>query len=174
MVVNVKQIDEQDGLEVHHLYAEGEPELRSEDSRIIGRPALDLQATRDGDKVDLVGSVKATIEQDCDRCLTAFSTALNQSFDLSYVPARPASPMEEKELGGDDLSTAFYQGEEIDLDDLVREQIELALPMSRLCKSDCRGLCPECGANLNEQECNCTVEQIDPRWSALKELKTDN
>jgi uncharacterized protein len=175
MVVNINQINEEDGLEVHHTYAEGEPELRSEDSRLVGRSALDLQATRDGDKVKLVGSVTATVEYDCDRCLKPFSTALNQSFDLSYLPAvRPASLLEEKELGGDDLSTAFYQDEAIDLDDLVREQIELALPMSRLCDQECRGLCPECGANLNEQECDCFVEQVDPRWAALKELKSDN
>jgi uncharacterized protein len=175
MVVNIHQINEEDGLAVHHLYGEGEPELRSEDSRLIGRPALDLQATRDGDKVRLVGSVKATVEYDCDRCLTAFSTPLDQSFDLLYMPAlRPASAMEEKELGGDDLSTAFYQDDVIDLDDLVREQIELALPMSRLCDDECRGLCPECGANLNEQQCDCFFERVDPRWAALKELKSDN
>ena len=175
MVVNVNQISEDDGLFVHHLYDEGEPALRSEDSRIKGRPALDLQAARDGDNVKLVGSVKATVEYDCDRCLTAFSTPLNQSFDLLYLPARrPASAQEEKELSGDDLSTSFYQDDLIDLDDLVREQIELAMPMSRLCDRNCRGLCPQCGGNLNEQECDCSFEQVDPRWAALKELKSDN
>ncbi len=175
MVVNKNQISEENGLAVHHRYSEGEPELRSEDSRIVGRPALDLQATRDGDKVMLVGSVKATIEYDCDRCLTAFSAPLDQSFDLLYVPAvRPASAQEEKELDSDDLSTAFYQDDVIDLDDMVREQIELALPMTRLCDEQCRGLCPECGANLNEQRCDCSIEQVDPRWAALKELKSDN
>jgi uncharacterized protein len=175
MVVNINQISEEDGLAVHHRYNEGEPELRSEDSRIKGRTALDLQATREGDKVRLVGSVKATVEYDCDRCLTAFSTPLDQSFDLSYVPAvRPASAQEEKELASDDLSTAFYQDDVIDLDDVVREQIELALPMTRLCDEQCRGLCPECGANLNEHQCDCSFEQVDPRWAALRELKSDN
>ena len=175
MVVNINHISEEEGLAVHHTYGEGEPHLRGEDSRIVGRPALDLHATRDGAKVKLVGGVKATVEYACDRCLTAFSTPVDQSFDLLYVPAvRPASPLEEKELGGDDLSTAFYVDDCIDLDDVVREQIELAMPMSRLCDSDCRGLCPECGGNLNEQQCDCRVEQTDPRWAALKEFKSDN
>lgn len=172
MIIFVSQISEDEGLCVHHLYPEGEPGLAGDESRLSGRPVLDLKATREADKVRLVGSVKATVVIECDRCLAPLSVPVDQSFDLLYVPpARPASAHDEKELGEDDLSVSFYQGQAIDLDDLVREQIELTLPMARLCAEGCRGLCPHCGANLNQGQCDCSSEEIDPRWAALKDLK---
>ena len=171
MNINVSQISEDEGLDIHHLYTEGEPDLGSDYSRLTGRPELDLQATRAGDEVRLVGNLKATVEIDCDRCLKPLTMAVDQSFDLLYVP--PAKTSAEKELGDDDLSIGFYQDEVINVDDVVREQVELALPMTRLCSEECRGLCPECGANLNEGDCLCADSQVDPRWSALKELKSN-
>ena len=175
MDINVSQIREDEGLSVRHLYPEGEPELRDEDARLRGRTGLNLHATRDGDKVEVAGDIKANVELICDRCLTHFSLPVEQSFDLLYVPA-PSSgrPQEEKELDDDDLSVSVYEAEAIDLDDLVREQIELALPMVRLCKESCAGLCLECRANLNEGPCACKPEQADARWDALKSLKLDS
>jgi uncharacterized protein len=96
---------------------------------------------------------------------------VEQSFDLLYIP--PLRVEDERELGEDDLAVGFYQNQVIEVDDLVREQIELALPMGRLCKQDCRGLCPHCGANLNQVECGCSAEVVDPRWEALRVLKSD-
>ena len=172
MDVNVSQISEFDGLTIQHVYADGKPELRGEDSRIVGRPALKLYATREGEKVRLVGSLSAAVQIDCDRCLTPISMPVQQSFDLLYIP--PLRAAEEKELGDDDLSVAFYQHQVIDLDDLVREQIELALPMGRVCNEECKGLCPGCGANLNQQSCACRVDQVDSRWAALNRLKSES
>lgn len=137
---------------------------------MIGGAELNLHATREGERVELVGEVTAVVGFECDRCLAALSVPVEQSFDLLYVP--PLSTQDERELEVDDLSIGFYQGEAIDADDLVREQIELALPMARLCSEECRGLCPECGTNLNVRECACKNEQADSRWSALKELKS--
>jgi uncharacterized protein len=172
MDVNVSQISELDGLTIRHVYADGEPELRGQDGRVVGRPALNLSATRDGDKVRLVGSLSAAVQIDCDRCLAPISMPVEQNFDLLYIP--PLRAADEKELGDDDLSVAFYQHQVIDLDDLVREQIELALPMGRLCSNECKGLCPECGTNLNQQPCACRVDQVDIRWAALNRLKSDS
>ncbi|HXG68329.1 MAG TPA: DUF177 domain-containing protein [Blastocatellia bacterium] len=173
-ILNVYQISEHEGLKVNLRYEEGQPDLGSEDGRIVGRPNLQLQADRDGDRVQLTGHVKAAVAFECDRCLKPLSVQVDQNFDLLYTPPIGGGAPEEKELGVDDLSTAFYQGQGINLDDLVREQVVLTLPMGRLCGEECRGLCPECGANLNEGKCACKVEQVDPRWAALKELKTDN
>ena len=172
MDVNVSQISEYDGLTIQHVYAEGEPRLSGDDSRVIGRTALNLNASRKGDKVRLVGSLSAAVEIDCDRCLTPVSMPVDKTFDLLYIP--PLRADEEKELEDDDLSVAFYQRQVIDLDDLVREQIELALPMGRLCGEECRGLCPECGTNLNEAECTCEVDPADSRWGALSRLKSES
>src|SRR5437764_12974687 len=171
MEIQVAQISEEDGLDIHHLYPEGKPVL-GEDTRLIGQTEIDLQATRAAQQVQLVGSVTATVGFECDRCLTPLSAKVEQSFDLLYLP--PLGAGDEHELHDDDLSIAFYPGETIDVDDLVREQVELALPMARLCSAACRGLCPQCGANLNQGECACAAEQIDPRWTALKDLKTNH
>ncbi|HSF22989.1 MAG TPA: DUF177 domain-containing protein [Blastocatellia bacterium] len=169
MNINVAQVSEDEGLTIHHLYPEGEPALVGSDNRLIGRPELHLQVTREGGKVQLVGELHAAVSFDCDRCLKPLTISVEQAFDLTYVP--PGGLDEEKELGDADLQVAFYTDQVIDLDDLVREQTELALPMSRLCNSECRGLCPVCGANLNDGDCLCTPEDVDPRWAALSELK---
>ncbi len=175
MIIVVGQISEEDGLRIHHLYPEGEPHLEETDSRIKGRPALSLTATRTGDEVRLEGKLKAEVEFDCDRCLKVLSQPIDQTFDLVYIPPlKPSGSHDEKELGNDDLSVGFYQGQALDLDDVVREQVELALPMSRVCKEDCLGLCQQCGADLNEGRCLCETSENDPRWSALRELKFDN
>lgn len=175
MIINVNQIIEDKGLTVHHLYQEGEPELANEDSRITGRSILDLRADRKGDRVKIAGSISSQVQIFCDRCLAPLSIPVAQNFDLLYIPPLGARASdEEMEIDPDDLSIGFYQGQTIDLDDLVREQIELALPMARLCSQECRGLCPDCGANLNQKECTCAPEQTDPRWAALKELKSGN
>jgi uncharacterized protein len=171
MKIIVAQISEDEGLNLRHVYPEGEPGLGEEDTRLVGSPELNLQATRAGQRVRLVGNLAATVGFDCDRCLKPLEAAIDQSFDLLYVP--PLGIGEEKELGDDDLSTSFYQGEAIEVDDLVREQVALALPMARLCSEDCRGLCPECRANLNRESCSCVVKEVDPRWAALERLKSD-
>ena len=170
MNIVVAQISEDEGLSVRHLYPEGEPGLIGEEGRLIGQSELNLQALRAGDKVELIGSVKAVVGFECDRCLKPLSVPVEQSFDLLYVP--PLGTGDERELGDNDLSMGFYQGDSIDVDDLVREQIELALPMARLCSEECRGLCPECGANLNDGECACKIEQADARCAGLAELKS--
>src|SRR5947199_9767087 len=171
MEIQVAQISEDEGLEIRHLYPEGKPAL-GEDARLVGPTEVDLQATRAAEKVRLVGSLAATVAFECDRCLAPLSAKVEQSFDLLYLP--PLGVGEEHELHDDDLSIAFYQGQTIDVDDLVREQVELTLPMARLCSEACRGLCPQCGANLNQGECACAIEQIDPRWAALKDFKTNH
>lgn len=170
MNIAIDQISEDEGLSVHHLYPEGEPGLMGGEGRLIGRPELNLKATRAGHRVELVGTVNAVVGFECDRCLGSLSVSVEQPFDLLYVP--PLGTGNEKELGENDLSIGFYQDETINVDDLVREQIELALPMARLCRDDCRGLCADCGANLNDGDCACSYEQADERWAALEGLKS--
>ncbi|MEK6287945.1 MAG: DUF177 domain-containing protein [Acidobacteriota bacterium] len=170
MNIVVAQISEDEGLSVHHRYPAGELGLSGEDGYAIGQTEVSLRANRDAKKVALVGSVSALVEFECDRCLATLSVPVVESFDLVYVP--PHGTGEEHELGEDDLSLGFYQDGIISVDDLTREQIELALPMARLCTEECRGLCPECGANLNHAECACNGE-VDTRWAALKELKSN-
>lgn len=167
MIIYVSQISEEKGLTVGHHYPEGEPGLRSEDMRIVGCPELKARITRAGFEVRLAGQLRADVEVDCGRCLAPVLFPVNERFDLFYIP--PIGSDEERVLAEDDLAVGFYQGDVIDLDDLVREQIELAIPMSRLCDDRCRGLCQTCGANLNEGPCACDLNPVDPRWAALSD-----
>lgn len=169
MNINVAQVSEDEGLAIHHLYPAGEPALRGDEHRLTGSAELSLRAARKGRKLRLTGSLSAAVSFDCDRCLKPLTIPVEQAFDLTYVP--PIRTVEEKELADDDLLVAFYTDQVIDVDDLVREQIELALPMSRLCSDECPGLCPKCGSDLNEKTCTCKQEDLDPRWTALRQLK---
>jgi uncharacterized protein len=168
MKINVAQIREDEGLTIHHSYGEGDPSLGDE-TRLLGHTELDARLAREGDTVEVEGELSATVEFDCDRCLAPVKVPISQHFDLTYVP--PIGTGDERALGDADLSIGFYREDVIDIDDLVREQIELALPMTRLCSDDCRGLCPDCGINLNEGRCACSEPHGDPRWSALKDMK---
>ncbi|HLG18101.1 MAG TPA: DUF177 domain-containing protein [Blastocatellia bacterium] len=173
MIINVTQISEDEGLDLTHLYPEGEPALAGGEIRIVGSPSLKLHASREDDRVNLTGSVSAKVQLDCDRCLKPLYVDVDQSFDLEYIPSGSITASE-RVLGQDDLMTGFYLNQLIDLDDVVREQIELSLPMSRLCNDECKGLCGICGARLNDEPCTCGVDNRDPRWEALRELKIND
>jgi uncharacterized protein len=91
-------------------------------------------------------------------------------FELRYVPQVENAGDAEREIDEDDLTTAFYREGLLDVIEMLREQFQLALPMKPLCAESCRGLCPECGANLNRAECGCRPTWVDPRLAPLKEL----
>jgi uncharacterized protein len=120
----------------------------------------------------LSGHLRGELELLCSRCLEAFATPVVTDFDLTYVPRAENVGEGEVEVEEDDLSTAFYLDDQIDLGQLIAEQFQLALPMKPLCRDDCRGLCPQCGTNLNTGSCDCNVKWSDPRLEALKQLKT--
>ena len=91
-------------------------------------------------------------------------------FDLLYLPHQRNAGEGEIEVEDDDLTTAYYRDEQIDLGQLVVEQFLLAIPMKPLCRESCRGLCPECGTNLNMSTCSCVRAWSDPRLDGLKSL----
>lgn len=134
---------------------------------------LAFEILKDKDRFRLVGRVQTTLELSCSRCVDAFPLDVASPFDLRYSPAaEAASEATESEIGEDDLDTSYYTDEQIDLNELLREQFYLALPMKPLCREDCRGLCPQCGTNLNTGACSCTPAWEDPRLAALKALQT--
>jgi uncharacterized protein len=115
--------------------------------------------------------VKTTLELPCSRCLEPFSWPVDAEFDLRYQPHSANTGEGEREVEEDDLTTAFYENDQIDLGQLMREQFYLSLPMKPLCKDDCRGLCSTCGGNLNSVDCGHKAEWDDPRLAALKAFK---
>jgi uncharacterized protein len=121
----------------------------------------------------LAGHLGGTLELTCSRCLEPFGLPVESEFDLRYVPRSENRGEGEREceIQEDDLTTAFYADDQIDLGQLMGEQFQLALPMKPLCADDCRGLCPHCGTNLNTGACNCRQTWDDPRLAALKAFK---
>lgn len=110
----------------------------------------------------------------CVCCLTEFQLPLAARFRYILCPQSNGNFASEKELeqGTGDLEVAYYQGERIDLRPLVREQIYLALPQNPHCKDNCLGLCPQCGVNLNEESCACTLSSKESSpFAVLKKFK---
>ena len=130
---------------------------------------LDIQKLG-SDAYGVTGRVAARLEVLCSRCLEPFEVPVDADFELRYVPQTENTGDGEREIGEDDLTTAYYREGMLDLVELMREQFVLALPMKPLCRDDCRGLCPECGTNLNKGQCDCTPRWEDPRLAALKSL----
>ncbi len=160
-----------DGLIFKHQYKAAELDTREYDFELEGPPLVDGRATRAGLDMRLRGSIKATISATCDRCLNEVKIPVEIPFDLFYTPADPgAEYSSEHELNERDLDFAVYENDQIDLDGLILEQLELSLPSRVLCREDCRGLCPQCGADLNVEQCECQA-LIDPRWQALADIK---
>jgi uncharacterized protein len=122
-------------------------------------------------EVRVRGELSVRLEVECDRCLEAAVYPIESRFDLFYRPANSGFLEEEVGIDQGEAEIAFYDGEEFDLRDLVREQVLLQLPMQRLCRPDCRGICPQCGANRNLIDCGCQPANPDDRWSALREWK---
>jgi len=140
--------------------------------RVVAPVSLAFDIYKDKDVFRLIGTVQTTLELPCGRCLEPFSLPVDAAFDLRYHSAAANAGDEEREIAEDDLSTAFYENDEIDLGQLMREQFYLALPMKPLCQEACQGLCAVCGTNLNRGSCDCTRQWDDPRFAVLKTLKT--
>jgi uncharacterized protein len=90
---------------------------------------------------------------------------------LEYIPGSEYESSDVAELTEAEMSVAVFDGEAIDVDEIMKEQILLAVPTRMLCREDCKGICPECGIDKNTGECQCVTDDIDPRWAALKNLK---
>lgn len=123
-----------------------------------------------GDAFRAVGTARTALEMACGRCLEPFRVPVHANFDLRYVPEVQNTGEDEQEIGDEDLATAYHREGLIDVIELLREQFQLALPMKPLCSADCKGLCVECGANLNRTTCGCQPRWEDPRLAALKGL----
>jgi uncharacterized protein len=122
-------------------------------------------------QTNIEGTVAFAADIDCTRCLKPVSQSSLFNFDVVYVTPEDFASERDKEVLTSDLSTDVLPDHRIDLNDVVREQILLNLPEQVFCKDECKGLCSKCGADLNLLSCNCDEDEIDPRWSALKNLK---
>jgi uncharacterized protein len=151
-------------------------------------------------EIRVTGQVKVRLQSECDRCLEPAGFPIDSSFELYYrpvadgyldvnanrvagnnaarrgrrpeaaIPAR-AVRVEEKALDAGEAEMGFYEGDGLELNDVLREFVLLALPMQKLCDENCKGICPVCGQNRNQNECRCQSNAGDDRWAALKEIR---
>lgn len=141
--------------------------------RLVDAVVLAADIHRDKDQFRLVGKVRTTLELVCSRCLEPFRAPMDESFDVLFLPHAVSTGddgSDEKKVEDDDLTTAYYSDQVIDLGQLLQEQCYLAVPMKPLCREDCRGLCTICGTNLNTTTCGCTESWEDPRLAPLRTL----
>lgn len=113
------------------------------------------------------GHLDTRLEMECDRCVAQMELGVEQNFDLSYRPVSVIARAEEVEVNSDELEVGFYSGEGVELADMVREQVMLTLPMKRICRPDCQGLCPICGSNLNLKKCDCRQQAVNSPLAVL-------
>jgi uncharacterized protein len=131
-----------------------------------------LNFNRHPDHIRITGKIEGSLGVTCHRCLGRFVLLLNEPVDIYLVADARAPKAEEKELVRDELAHEFFDGEVVEVDQLVAEQIFLALPVKVLCSDDCKGLCPGCGANLNEEACRCKAGGRQSPFAKLKLIKT--
>ncbi len=170
MQIDIERLTE-DGQSFAHTYGPADLSLADERARLLSAAQVAGHLRRKQQRVHAQGAVVTEIEVYCDRCLAPVVMPVKAEFDVSYDPPGTNEASEHIELQPEDLATAVYVGEQLDLDELVREQILLALPMRSLCGADCKGLCPTCAVNRNEQNCACAQQESDPRWAGLAALK---
>ncbi|HEY2434160.1 MAG TPA: DUF177 domain-containing protein [Vicinamibacterales bacterium] len=144
------------------------PETRDEDYAVVAPVHLVMDVRKDGAAYRVTGHVRTRLQLECGRCLEGFETPVDSAFELRYVPESARAESEEAEVAEDDLTTAYYRDETLDLGELMHEQFVLALPMKPLCSEACQGLCPTCGTNLSKGACGCPPEWKDPRLGALQ------
>ncbi|MDP9169714.1 MAG: DUF177 domain-containing protein [Acidobacteriota bacterium] len=127
-----------------------------------------------GGEVRVKGHVKTSLETICDRCLGRAGFGIDTEFDLFYKPVESA-PTNEAEIAIDEgeAEMGFYELPGLVLEDILREQVLLQLPMQKVCSEACRGICPLCGANRNEVDCDCEAHPGDDRWLALKDIQIE-
>ena len=147
---------------------------QEQDTNVLGFEVplrAEIEIYRAGDKHVLEGHMETRIVARCDRCLESFGLDARSHFEAYYTSPVSDQPLEERELIEEDMAVDFIRGEEIDVDDILREQIYLSLPVKLICRPDCLGLCPQCGANLNAAPCRCRLESGHPGFSILKNMK---
>jgi uncharacterized protein len=131
---------------------------------------VDVSYYRAGTELFFEGDLQASTTAICARCAEEFAAPSGRDFRFILAP-KSVGFADEKDIRDEDLEFSLYDGDQIDLSPLIREQFLLSLPTRPLCSDDCRGLCPKCGVNLNHTQCECSEETGHPGFAALRNLK---
>jgi uncharacterized protein len=172
MFLNVKELAVQKA-NLRQSFAPGAVDYHTPDLRQVDPLEVRGSAELVEGQIHITGQLRTRLEMVCARCLEPVVEEVGRDFDLFYRPLHSIQREEEMRLKLDDTEMAFFQGEGLFLTDVLAEQVLLSIPMKVICRSDCRGLCPHCGTNLNTDDCRCSRQALDPRTAPLGRFKQD-
>jgi uncharacterized protein len=160
-------------IRIRKSYVPGTVDFHSADFRQTEPLEVGATAELIEGQIRVFGHMHTRLEFTCARCLEPVAEEVSKDFDLFYRPAVKPPKHEEIHLTEEDVDIGFFQGNGVFLADVLAEQVNLLVPMKTICRSDCRGLCSHCGANLNHEECRCENHSVDPRFAPLARFKQD-
>lgn len=158
----------EDGLDI-----EFEETLETDAFRTFSPVKAKLRVDKVSSEILVNGSIRALVEMQCSRCLNNFTNKTDININVVYHPVDELKGEDRHEIKDDELDTGFYRDEQLDTNELLKEQMILNMPMKPLCSESCRGICLRCGKNLNIDTCECRQEEPDPRLVELKKLLDD-
>lgn len=144
------------------------------DGEFLAPIKVRLKVIRVSDMIEVEGNVETRVRLSCSRCLQDFETPLENRFALTYTRELPDvadAPEEGAELNADEMGLVPFRGDEINLQETIQEQVVIAFPLRPLCSQDCKGLCPQCGADLNAGTCGCRRNSFSMKFAALKDFQ---
>jgi DUF177 domain-containing protein len=170
MFIETKEIGPQ-GLVVERTIDAFQLPLREGEVVQIDTVHLNGELVREQDGFSFAGDIGTVATLPCSRCLETYNLPLDLHFHLAYTTRPEALERGESRVDEDSITVNQFDGQRIDLGQLLSEQVYLGLPLKPLCSADCHGLCPRCGTNLNQVACGCREERAeDPRLLVLKKL----
>ena len=156
---------------IEETFGPAEIDLSGESVSLRSPARFAGEAVQVANRAHIRGRLTADLELDCTRCLEPVEQHLDIPFDSAFVDASDETDFTETEVTDEALDESLVENGVVDIAEVVREQILLAVPDQAFCREDCKGLCPKCGTNLNLIDCKCSDDDIDPRWAALKDIK---
>ena len=172
MIFEIRDIPE-GGLNLDLLAAKEQFEINQPDCSLSDNIKLRGRLTKVEQGISFSGELQTILNVACTRCLILFPYNIETDIKAHFIPLdKEAKPRNEIEIKKADIEQEIYEGGKIDLRGSVRDQVLLELPLMHLCREDCKGICSECGSDLNSSQCKCQKEgHIDPRFAVLKEIK---
>lgn len=141
------------------------------DWQLAKQLAVDVEISHEGKFLNLKGHLSTAVKGDCSRCLKQVTVPVESDFAEQLLYAKDVSLFSHLAVGEVEEKYFIYDNDTLDITDIIRESILAVLPQKVLCRDDCRGLCPKCGKNLNQGQCDCDLHEVDPRLAILAKLK---
>ena len=169
MKINVHAVPDA-GLELTDDISAEELGLDTDEIEVVGTCHLSVRVRKLAAAFQVASQARVTVAQECARCLEPIERTIEPKFDMIYEEAGAAHARTEEHIRQGDLGITFFSDSEIDLSSEIKQALRLALPLKPLCREDCRGLCPRCGASLNTGECECRERGEEAHSATMGDL----